>query len=101
MEKKISVWLESEAKRAIGQARFKIHHSTKDHLVTLGIITEECRNNKYNLLYCFVYFRKSFDTVPRSNLWKRSEELKVPLELRAIKITLYETIIAKIKNGEE
>ena len=59
-----------------------------DHHVTLRIIVEECRNDKSNLLYCFVDFRKAFDTVPRNNLWNILEELNVPFELRAAAIRL-------------
>jgi hypothetical protein len=38
LEKKISLWLESHGKIAIGQARFRRYHSTVDHLVTFRII---------------------------------------------------------------
>ena len=46
-------------------------------------------------------FIKAFDTVPRSNLWNRLEELKVHFELRAAAIRLYENVIAKLKRNEE
>ena len=54
LEKKINEWLEIESKRAKGQAAFTRNHSTTDHLVTLRIIAEECRNNKSHLFCCFV-----------------------------------------------
>lgn len=73
LEKKLSLWLENHGKRDKGQAGFRIHHSTIDHLVTLKIIAEECSNSKLNLFCCFVDFRKSFDIVPRDKLWKRLE----------------------------
>jgi hypothetical protein len=38
--------------------------------------------------------------VPRKNLWNRLEEIKVPLELRAVAIRMYENVIAKFKNIE-
>ena len=66
---------------------------------TLSIIAKECRN-KSHLFCCFVDFRKSFDTVPRNNLWNRLEEIKVPFELRATTIWLYEKFIVKFKNNE-
>ena len=100
LEKKISSWIESEGKRAKGQEGFRRQHSTTDHLVTLRIIVEECRNDKSNLFCCFVDFRKDFDTIPRNNLWNRLEELKVPFELRAVAIRLYENVIAKFKSNE-
>jgi len=61
---------------------------------------EECHNDKSNLFCCFVDFRKSFDTIPRNNLWNILEELKVPFELRAVTIRLYENVIAKLKCNE-
>ena len=71
-----------------------------DHLITLRIIAEECRNNKSNLFCCFVEFRKASDTVPRNNPWNRLEKFKVLFELRAATIKLYEKVIAKFKNNE-
>ena len=65
----------------------------------LGIIIEECHNNKSDLFCCFVDFRKSFDTMPRNNPWNRLEELKVPFELRVAAIRLYEKFIVKFKNS--
>jgi hypothetical protein len=44
LEKKINIWLESHRKRANGQEKFRNYHSSVDHLVTLKIIVEECRN---------------------------------------------------------
>ena len=99
LEKKLSIWLESEGKRAKGQAGFRRQHSTTDHLVMLRIIVEECHNDKSSLFCCFVDFRKAFDTVPRNNLWNRLEELNVPFELRETAIRLYENVISKLKRN--
>ena len=100
LENKMRIWLESEGKWAKGQAGFRRQHSTIDHLVTLRIIVEECRNDKSNLVCCFVYFRKAFNTVPRNNLWNRLEDLKVPVELRVVAIRLYKNVISKFKSNE-
>ena len=48
----------------------------------------------------FVDFRKAFDAVPRNNMQNRLEEVKVPFELRAIVIRLYDNSIANFKNNE-
>ena len=93
LEKKIRIWLESEGKRDKGQ------EGSKDHLVTLRIIVEECRNDKFNLFCFFVDFRKDFDMIPRNNLWNRLEELKVPFKLRAAAIRLYKNVITKFKSN--
>jgi hypothetical protein len=69
-----------------------------DHIVTFSIIAKDFHNNKTNLFCCFVDFRKSFDMVPRKNLWNMLEEIKLPLELRVVAIRMYENIILKFKN---
>jgi len=66
----------------------------------LRIIVEECHNDKSNLFCCFVDFREAFDTIPRNNLYNRLEELKVPFELKAAIIRLYENVISKLKSNE-
>jgi len=43
---------------------------------------------------------KAIDIVPRTNLWNRLEELKVPFELRVVAVRLYENIIAKFRSTE-
>ena len=71
-----------------------------EHLVTFRIIAEDFHNTKSNLFCCFDDFRKSFDIVPRKNLWDRLEEIKVPFKLRVAAIRLYENAISKFKNTE-
>jgi hypothetical protein len=71
-----------------------------DNLVTFRIIVEECRNDKTNILCCFVDFIKAFDIVPRTNLWNRLKEVKVPFELRVDVVRIYEKVIAKFRNIE-
>jgi hypothetical protein len=48
LENKISLWLEIHGKRDKGQPRFRIYHSTVDHIVTFRIIAEEFCNTKTN-----------------------------------------------------
>ena len=100
LEKKINEWIEMEGKRDKGQASFRRNHSTTYHLLTLRIITKEHRNNNCDPFCFFVDFRKSFDTLPRNNLWNRLEELKVPFELIVFATKLYEKVISKFKNNK-
>ena len=69
-----------ERERAYGQVGFRKHHSTIDHLVTIQVLIEESRLRGKGLYYCFIYFKKAFDMVPRENLWRQLEQLEVPSE---------------------
>ena len=60
MESKISAWAEKKGKRTYGQAGFRQHHSTIDHLVTLRVLMEESLLRGKGLYCCFVEFKKSF-----------------------------------------
>jgi hypothetical protein len=71
-----------------------------DYLVTFRIISRECCNDKIDLLCFLTDFRKKIDIVPRTNLWNRLEELKVPFELRFVVVRIYEKFIAKFRNIE-
>jgi len=48
--------------------------------LTLRIIAKECQNNKTNIFYCFIDFKKSFDTMPKNNLGKILKHLKVSFQ---------------------
>jgi hypothetical protein len=92
--------LNTTKKRAKGQVKFRGYHSTVYHFVNIMIIIEECFNNKTNLLCCFIDFRKKNDTMPRTNLWNRLEERKVPFEIRDVVVRLYENVIDNFRNTE-
>ena len=47
----------------------------------------------------FVDFKKAFDTVPRDKLWRRMEELEIPLQYRATVHRLYEEVKVKIRTS--
>ena len=61
---------------------------------------EECRNNKTDLIFCFIDFRKAFDMVPTTNLWSKLEETKFPFELKDSTTRLYEKVIVMFRNIE-
>lgn len=58
MEKNIRQLLESHEKRVKGQAMCRRYHSIMEHFITLRIIAKEYHNNKFDLLYCLVDFKK-------------------------------------------
>ena len=75
-----------------GQAGFRKHHSTIDHLVTLRVLMEESRLRSKGLYCCFVDFKKAFDMVPREHLWRRMEELEMPSEYMLAISRIYEKV---------
>ena len=80
-EQALSLWAETNNKRAKGQAGFRPKHSTIDHLISIRVLMEESRLKGQALYCCFVDFTKAFDTIPRAGLWKRMEHIGVPPHL--------------------
>jgi hypothetical protein len=58
LEKKISLWIESNGKRDKGHVMFKRYDSTVDHLVTFRIIVEEFCNTKTNFFVVLLTLEK-------------------------------------------
>ena len=99
LENKLNVWAEKHTKRAKGQAGFRAHHSTVDHLITLRVIMEENRPQEKPLYMCFVDFKKAFDTVPRQELMSRMQRIGVPKELQHGVQKLYEQVLCKLRKA--
>jgi len=53
-----------------------------------------------DLFYCFVDFKKDFDTIPRENRRKRLEEIMFPLNSRVVVAKLYKDVIATPRTTE-
>ena len=100
MESKISEWDEKNGKRAYGQADFRKHHSTIDHLLTRQLLMEGSRLSGKGLYYCFIEFKKAFDMVPLEHLLRRMEELKVPCEYMLAISRIYEKVICCVRMSE-
>ncbi|XP_059064423.1 uncharacterized protein LOC131856598 [Cryptomeria japonica] len=97
IENRISKWAKENGKRAKGQASFRPKHSIVDHGMTLRHLIEKIWEEKEEIFYCFVDFKKAFDTVPRVKLWKRMEDLGIPIHLRVVVHGLYEEVKVKIR----
>ena len=100
VENRISKWAEVKEKREKGQASLRPKHSTIDHGITLRHIVEKVWGSKEEEICCFVDFKKAFDMVPRDKLWRRMEELEIPLQYRVVVDRLYEEVKVKIRTLE-
>ena len=76
-------------------------HSIVDHSITLRHVIEKVWGDKEEVFYCFVDFKKAFDTTPRDKLWCRMEELEIPLHYRAAVHRLYEEVKVKIRTSTD
>ena len=72
-------------------------HRTADHLITLRVLMDECTLRGRTLFCCFVDFKKAFDIVPRGGLWKRMQEIGVPLALRVGISRIYKKVLCQLK----
>lgn len=60
LQSAISSEAESRRLHALGQASFRSHYSTTDHIFTLRTLIEEAKHRKERVYCCFVDFRKAF-----------------------------------------
>jgi hypothetical protein len=69
LDKRLSEWAEQHGLRAKGQIEFRKDYCITDQLFILRTLIEQSKAKKKSLYYCFVDFKKAFDTVPCEVLW--------------------------------
>jgi len=67
--KRLSEWAEQHGLCAKGQAGFCKDYHTIDQLFILRTLIEQSKTKKKPLYYCFMDFKKAFDTMPCEVLW--------------------------------
>jgi hypothetical protein len=83
--------IEPEVDRVLGeyQAGFRKNRSTADHQFSLQQIIEKCGEFNVDLHILFIDFKKAYDSIKHSAIWKALEELGCPRKLiRMIQLTL-------------
>jgi len=76
-ESRISQWAETNDLRAKGQANSRKDFRTIDNMFIFRTLTEQTRFQKKKLYTCFVYFKKTFDIIPKDLLWQVLEGLGI------------------------
>ena len=71
------------------QAGFREGRGTRDHLVNLKVIIEKCRNHSIPLYICFIDYKKAFDCVQHTELWRVMDEMGFPKHLTGLISNLY------------
>jgi hypothetical protein len=77
LDKRLSKWAKQHGLRAKGQAGFRKDYHIIDQLFILRILIEQSKAKKKSLYFCFVDFKKVFDTVLREVLWQVLVRLRV------------------------
>ena len=72
LAERLKVWMESEEKLCTEQAGFRADHSTIDHVFTMNamILKHVYGEGRGKLYVCFVDYRKAFDSVNHTHLWR-------------------------------
>lgn len=70
LEARLSTYCEQQGFRAWGQAGFRHHRRTSDHVFVLKHLVDKCRLQRQHLFVCFVDFRKAYDLVRRDLLMR-------------------------------
>ncbi len=77
LEAQLSSWAKERGLRARGQASFRKDFRTTDNLYILRTLIEQSTHKRKKVYYCFVDFRKAFDTMPRDLLWQVLVEMGI------------------------
>ena len=60
------------------QADFRKGKGTRDQIANICWVTEEAREFKKNIYFCFIDYAKAIDCVDHSQLWKILKEMGIP-----------------------
>ena len=77
LDHRIAVWAEDEGIKAKGQAGFRKDFRTTDNIFVLKSLIDKQKQTHGKLYWCFVDFKKAFDTVPRGLLWQVLETVSI------------------------
>ena len=96
-------WVELENKVCPEQAGFRTQHSTIDHIYTLhAIILKHVYGDRRGKLYvAFVDYRKAFDSVNRSQLWKVLRSANLSTKFLKMLQAMYYKVQSCVRWGQE
>ncbi|KAE8742982.1 hypothetical protein FOCC_FOCC011412 [Frankliniella occidentalis] len=91
--------LERYAEEALSdcQAGFRRNRSTTDHIFAVRTSLAKRREFRCDTHLIFVDFAKAYDSVIRSELWKRLEEMNIPMKLITMMKALFRTTRNRVK----
>lgn len=81
----------------INQAGFRRGFSTADHILALNLLIEKAREYNFELHLMFIDYKKAFDSVYHSTVWKALHQQGVEQEVLKVLKHLYYNSVAYIK----
>ena len=79
------------------QAGFRAGRSTIDQIFTLRQMAERCTEYNQDLFTCYIDFKKAFDSVWRTGLWRVMRSLRYPEKIIRILEDMYEGTLSAVR----
>ena len=92
---RIKLKLEEEV--SLAQAGFRAGKGTRDHILSLNILIQKCRNFNSELRVCFIDYSKAFDCVSHQQLWKALADMNFNPTIGSLIRHLYEDQEATVR----
>ncbi|VDP18197.1 unnamed protein product [Schistosoma margrebowiei] len=89
------------AQLRVQQAGFRKYKSCTDQIATIRIIVEQSIEWNSSLYINFIDYKKEFDSVDRTTLWKFLQHYGVPQKIANIIRNFYDGLNCKILHGEQ
>src|SRR2546426_4742311 len=74
---------------------------TIDQIFTLRQMAERCTEYNQDLFTCYIDFKKAFDSVWRTGLWRVMRSLRYPEKIIRILEDMYEGTLSAVRRSEE
>ena len=83
------------------QAGFRKGRGTRDHICSMRLIIEKCREYNVDLHACFIDYSKAFDHIQHQKMWNIMKDMHFPAHIIQLIEFLYHEQQATIKIGGE
>ena len=90
INQRLKFYLEREGRLGEEQAGFRADHSTLDHIFSLHMLTELYKHRNQRIYAAFVDYKKAFDLVDRTLLWRKALDLGVKGRVLKAVVGMYE-----------
>lgn len=94
---RINIFLEETGLLAEEQAGFRKNYSTVDHIFSLKMLIDLYLSKKKRLFCSFIDYRKAFDSINRSALWKKMLDHSIDGKVLRVIHNIYEKAKSCIK----